>query len=213
MTATVPVPDKSPGDLLTTTLWNVHVAANLNKLLNQGHRKVTVAQFAALTGIEDGDEVYLEVDSTNGIEWHLVYRDAEATYKWRFLGGPPMKSEVFTFETTASTTYAALATAGPSIALPRAGDYDVRVASNLRNDTDTRYTLHSYDIGVTGALDDDGADYTRGTGASNTTVTAERRKTGLTAVSLVSKYRVNAGTGTAGRRRMAVYPVRLRHDA
>ena len=213
MTATVPVPDKSPGDLLTTTLWNTYVAANLNKLLNQGHRKVTVAQFAALTGIEDGDEVYLEVDGASGIEWHLVYRSAEATYKWRFLGGPPMKSEVMTYETTASTAFAALATAGPSIALPRAGDYDVRVASNLRNDTDTRYTTHSYDIGVTGASDDDSATYTRGTGLSAASVAADRRKTGLTAVSLVSKYRVNAGTGTAGLRRLIVQPVRLRHDA
>lgn len=209
MAATVPLVNRSAGDLLTTTLWNTYIVANLNKLLNQGHRKVTVAQFAALTGIEDGDEVYLEVDAANGIEWHLVYRTAEATYKWRFLGGPPLSSEVATNETTASATYAALATAGPSVALPRAGDYTVDLGCFMYVGADTS-VYHSYDIGVTGAVDVDGVNF----GASTAThLFRTKRKAGLTAVSLVSKYKTAAGTAGFNSRALGVRPVRLRHDA
>ena len=213
MAATVPLVNRAAGDLLTTTLWNTYVVANINKLLNQAHRKVTVAQFAALTGIEDGDEVYLEVDSTNGIEWHLVYRTAEATYKWRFLGGPPMQAEVLTEEPTASATYAALATAGPSIAIPRAGDYDVELGSRATGVTSAMVMSHSYDIGAVGAVD---ADATVGVAdAVNRSFYGRRfrRKAGLTAVSLVSKYKASANTGYWNNRSIVVLPVRIRHDA
>jgi hypothetical protein len=211
--ATVPLVNRAAGDLLTTTLWNTYVVANINKLLNQAHRKVTVAQFAALTGIEDGDEVYLEVDSTNGIEWHLVYRTAEATYKWRYLGGPPMSAEVATAESTASTAFAALATAGPSIALPRAGDYMVMHGSEIYATGAMLAGYHSYDIGVTGAVDADAARVLTGTATEGAQVLRRKRKTGLTAVSLVSKYRTTASTAAFTFRGLNIIPVRLRHDA
>ena len=212
MAATVPLVNRAAGDLLTTTLWNTYVVANGNKLLYQAHRKVTVAQFAALTGIEDGDEVYLEVDATNGIEWHLVYRSAEATYKWRFLGGPPMSAEVATDETTASTAFAALATAGPSIGLPRAGDYEITVQSAQAGAADSG-TSHSYDIGVTGAVDADAAQANIATLNFYGTPSHGRRKAGLTAVSLVSKYKTSSGAAHFQGRCMTARPVRLRHDA
>ena len=211
MASTVPLVNRSPGDLLTTTLWNTYVAANLNKLLNQGHRKVTVAQFAALTDIEDGDEVYLEVDSTNGIEWHLVYRSAEATYKWRFLGGPPMGAAVDADEGTASTDYAGLATAGPSVALPRAGDYEVRQEAEAGN-TGAGVQHASYDIGATGAVDSDEVRQVASASGQNSAGSRSRRNR-LTAVTLLSKYKTSAGTGSWRNRRIVVTPVRLRHDA
>jgi hypothetical protein len=215
VTATVPVPTKSSGDLLTSTLWNTYVAANLNKLLNQGHRKLTVAQFAALSGIEDGDEVYLEVDATNGVEWHLVYRSAEATYKWRFLGGPPMRSEVLTNEGLNNAAYTALTTAGPSITLPRAGDYDVAIESTSTSTSNSGQTYHSYDIGVVSAVDADAERHIESSGGNTaySSLRASRRKAGLAAVALVSKYRTSSVPGYWENRRIIVQPVRIRHDA
>ena len=215
MTATVPLVNRAAGDLLTTTLWNTYVVANVNKLLNQAHRKVTVAQFAALTGIEDGYEVYLEVDATNGVEWHLVYRTAEATYKWRFLGWPPMASAVATSESTVSASFAALATAGPSITLPRAGDYAVEHGATIQADANGAQCYHSYDIGVTGAVVADAVYLIQPVGANAMYANVWRRKrqTGLTAIALVSKYKTSAGTAYFINRALYVHPVRLRHDA
>ena len=206
----LPVPAVASGDPLTVADWNNYIADNINKLLNQAHRVVTVAQFAALTGLEDGDEVYLEVDASNGVMWHLRYVASEPTYKWRFLGGPPLLSEVTASETTSSTTYAALATAGPSIALPRAGDYMVANGFNGTGSTANNAIYMSYDIGGTGASDNDAA-ISNSTGVIATpSVSRRRRKTGLTAVTLTAKYRI-AVSGPYGfqNRILTVRPVRL----
>lgn len=216
MPTSVPVPDKTAGDVFTEAMWDSFIKDNINKLLDRGHRVLTVAQFAALTGLEGTkgtvapDEVYLEVDAANGIEWHLAYESGEATYKWRFLGGPPLYSTVSAVETTTSSTYTALATAGPSIALPRAGDYDVETGF-LRIGGTAGHEMHmSYDIGGTGAAD---ADRVAAVSVP-TSVFRGNRKTALTAVTLTAKYRTAAGqTGGAADRTMAVRPVRLRHDA
>lgn len=131
MPTNLPVATVVAGTIYTPTLYNNYLAANINKLLNTGHRVLTVAQFNALTGLEGTkgtvapDEVYLEVDSTNGIQWHLAYESGETTYKWRFLGGPAMQASVVTAEATSSATDVDLATVGPSLTLPRGGDYDM----------------------------------------------------------------------------------------
>lgn len=140
MPTSVPLTTKNPGDVLTSSLWNAQLKQNLDKLLNAGHRTLTVAQFAALTGLEGtkgvvaGDEVYLEVDATNGVLWHLVYESTETTYKWRYLGGPPLSSEIATSETVTSTTYVDLATVGPTLTMSRAGDYELDFGAQLDSD-------------------------------------------------------------------------------
>lgn len=213
MAATVPMPTKSPGDVLTSSLWNTYVAANLNKLLNQGHRVLTVSAFNALSGLEDGDEVYLEVDATNGIVWHLRYVAAEPTYKWRFFGGPPMWAEVASAEATAGTSYGALTTAGPAIAVPRAGDYDVEIGATMSGIPVNGSGFMGYDIGGTGAVDADSLN--QGSGGGGTQIigpiqgSRRRRKTGLTAVTLTAKYKHVTSTVTIANRWMAVTPVRL----
>lgn len=220
MPTTLPVPTKNPGDLLTSALWNSYLRDNINKLLSRGHRVLTVAQFTALTGLEGTkgtvapDEAYVEVDSANGIQWHVAYESGEATYKWRFIGGPPLYSEVATNEGTASTTYAALATAGPAIALPRAGDYDVEIGSYLSADTSSgQAPCMSYDIGGTGAVDADrvAGGTTAGPAAS---VHRPRRKAAVATSTLTAKYRSSVAGGTSySSRYMRVTPVRIRHDA
>lgn len=233
MPTSVPVPARSPGDLLTSALWNAQVKDNINKLLDKGHRTLTVAQFAALTGLEGtkgvvaGDEVYLEVDAANGVLWHLVYESGETTYKWRFLGGPPLLSEVFAAETTNSAAYTALATAGPAIALPRAGDYDVEISAQIFPSANVAGSNNagdmSYDIGGTAATSNERI-VARVSGggfqSSNFNIdgggyfTRTRRKAGLTSVTLTAKYRQNeSGTVEFARRLMRVVPTRIRHDA
>ena len=212
MPISVPMPTKNPGDVLTSTLWNSYLRDNLNKLLNQGHRVLTVAQFAALTGIEDGDEVYLEVDAANGIIWSLRYVAAEPTYKWRCFGGSPLVSLITADETTISGAYSALATPGPSLALPRSGDYDVVIETNYANSSSGVASRMSYDIGGTGAVDADAVSCTSAFASLGrfTTVRRKQRKAGLTSVTLTAKY-TGDGSNTSGfqYRSMELAPVRL----
>lgn len=217
MPTSLPVITHNSGDVLPASDWNSYVRDNINKLLNQGHRILTVAQFTALSTPEDGDEAYVEVDATNGIMWHFRYVAAEATYKWRFLGGPGLFSEVTTAENTASGSYVALTTAGPSIALPRSGDYEVTPRMHDGANSNATGGAMSYDIGGTGAVD---ADMTLAQAGSNGAGTALpgsasrlRRKTGLGTVTLTAKYRTIAGTTTPTNRSLRVTPIRVRHDA
>lgn len=206
MPISVPVPDKTAGDVFTETMWDSFIRDNINKLLDRGHRVLTVAQFLALTGLEDGDEVYVEVDSTNGVMWHFRYVAADPTsFKWRFLGGPPLVSYVATEESVNSASFVALATAGPSIALPRSGDYDVVIGTY---ETGGSGGAMSYDIGGTAATAGDQL------GSNWFGMFSERRarKTGLAPVTLTAKYKASPAS-SFGYRTMHVSPARIRHDA
>lgn len=146
----------------------------------------SISAVTALPGSPaDGDEI-LFMDSLTAptYTWHLRYISGKSSNKWQFIGGSPMSSEVATSQTTGSTAYAALATAGPSIAVPVAGDYFVDVGFTP-DGTDNARRWMSYDIGGTGAVD---ADATRGA-ARFSSVHRRTRKTGLTAVTLTAKYK------------------------
>lgn len=213
MPATTPMPTKNPGDVLTSSLWNSYLRDNIDKLLTRGHRVLTVAQFTALASFEGTkgsvppDEVYLEVDATNGIQWHLAYESGEATYKWRYLGGPPLYAEVQTAETTVSGTYAALTTAGPSIPVPRGGDYDVRLGGRINVGGNIGAWM-SYDIGATTAVDADSVDLQGPAASTAGSVSRLRRKPALTAVTLTAKYRTTI-TADFKNRWIAITPARL----
>lgn len=163
---------------------------------------------------EDAQEIYYVADATNGVVWHLLYRAASSSsYKWECVGGPPLYNEVVTGESTTSTTYAALATAGPSITLPLAGDYDVEIGfRGYNNGAGAINNYMSYDIGGTGASDNDAnLQYMPSSTSAHANNARSRRKTGLTAVTLTSKYRLD-GAVTVGYfqyRWMKVTPVRV----
>lgn len=105
-----------------TFVWNSanstwHIAGGAP----QGPQFVTLAQFAALSPT-DGQEVYLQVDSANGINWHLRYNAGSASsYKWEVVGSAnPLVSTGSGgsgLDTWAATSIAVTA--------PRAGEYDV----------------------------------------------------------------------------------------
>jgi len=170
---------------------------------------LTVAQFQALRDFPDGMEVYIIADASAGLIWHVRYNAAGGSYKWEIIGSPPpLNAEVTANESTIGS-YADLTTVGPSIALPLSGDYDVEIGFR----TVDNLVYMSYAIGGSGAVDADAVvgsvTFTSGTGVVQDSVYRPRRKTGLTAVSLVAKYK-NVGTSAqAGTRWMRVTPIRV----
>jgi hypothetical protein len=85
---------------------------------------------AALPGSPvDGQVVYYQSSAmaTAGVVWAFKYRAGSAsTYKWEFIGGRSLRNEVATDQSTGSTTYTDLATNGPDVTTPLAGDYRLR---------------------------------------------------------------------------------------
>jgi hypothetical protein len=73
----------------------------------------------------DGQDFYYVADDTNGVVWHFKYRSTSASsYKWEYVGGPPLFAKIDTDETfTADSTYHDPTTAGPSVTIPLAGDW------------------------------------------------------------------------------------------
>lgn len=137
----------------------------------------------------NGDEVYYQfyLNGTSGNTgyWHLRY-NSSTTY-WDFLGGPAIYTEVTAVNTTTSTTYAALGTAGPTATLPLAGDYSIGIGAEIGYAGSGNGCM-SYDIGATPAVDADAACMAAPTGVGGG-ISRTVRKTGLTAVTLTTKYR------------------------
>jgi hypothetical protein len=156
----------------------------------------------------DGFEVFYAADATNGVIWHLRYRSGGGTYKWEYVGGPPLFAEVTTVESRTNIAYGALATAGPSVTVPLAGEYDVWIGATVTPPAGV-IGLMSYDIGATGAVDAD-AVRVHG-GAAQASCNRSRRKTiSAASTALVSKYRETIATGTSWQDRfMSVRPVRV----
>lgn len=170
----------------------------------------------------DGQEIYYAADATNGVIWHLRYRAASSSsYKWEFVGGPPLFAFVATAQSTTSGSYTALSTAGPSVSLPLAGDYDVCIKATITNDRPSSQFVPttarmSYDIGATTAVDADSIQVNGDTNGNGTiyakmSVSGTRRKTSLSAVTLTAKYRseVTSNGAVWADRTMVVTPVRV----
>jgi hypothetical protein len=162
----------------------------------------------------DGQE-YILVDSTSAptYSWHLKYSSAAS--KWLWVGGADAFVAVDTVEGCTSVTYVALATAGPSFTVPRAGDYllefGARVIPNVSGGgSDQGYM--AFDLGASAATDNDAAvgTYSVSTVGIISTLLMQRKKTGLAAsTAIVSKYRVSsaANNGKFMLRYLKVRPI------
>ena len=161
-----------------------------------------------------GQTFVYQADRANGVYWMFVYLPDETVYPWKYVGGPPLSSEVATSESTASTTYVALATAGPSVTVPLNGDYDVKHGSGVQSPGSGTVAWMSYDIGATGAVDADAVRvFSVPAGSNESACARDKRKTTLAAASaLVAKYRTSnvAGTAFYQERWMKVLPVRVK---
>jgi hypothetical protein len=172
----------------------------------------------------DGQEIRWLADSTNGVVWHFRYRAASSsTYKWEFVGGPPLLSDVDAAAQVASTgSYQSPSSggAGPSITLPsftNGGDFDVEVYCQTLLNTTTDYgtAFMSYAVGATAALDADAAYLTGGGGdGPSVSMSKKRRKTAVSGgTTLTAQYKVGTGL-TVGEtewvyRGLFVTPVRV----
>ncbi len=156
----------------------------------------------------DGDEwIY---NGLTGVYWHFIYDSSETTYKWKYIGGGPAYALVNTFESTTSTTYAALTTAGPSITLDREGDYVIAVGAYERVNAVGPTAFMSYDVGATGASDNDCTKYDSAVVSTGCTTVFEQLKTAIPASSaIVSKYRTSANTASFSQRWIRITPKRV----
>ena len=81
----------------------------------------------------DGQEVHFQ-DATmaaQGAVWHLRYNISSASaYKWEFVGGGAMRNEIITGEASATAGWVDLATVGPTITAPLAGDYEIQAGAD-----------------------------------------------------------------------------------
>jgi hypothetical protein len=141
------------------------------------------------------------------------YDSTQTTYKWVFLGGAPALASVVTSENTASVTYAALATAGPSITVARGGDYQVEIGAISFNTTNGDGNRMSFDVGGTGAVDGDGFRTLQIAGANSGVAggsyTAIKAALG-SATALVAKYKaLTGGAAWFENRYMRVIPIRV----
>lgn len=160
----------------------------------------------------DGQVIDYLADATNGVVWRFRYRAASgSSYKWEFIGGPPLSSVVATSESRSNSSYGALTTPGPSVTVPLAGDYDISLAARMISPSG-QLAQFSYDIGGTGAVDGDALH----AGGSASTVDAfigrpDNRKTIAAASTvLLAKYRsTSGGAATFSDRRISIRPVRV----
>jgi len=202
------------GDVLTAAFWNLQVRDNINSLVEAGS--------ALPSSPIDGQSFYYTADTTNGIVWHLRYRSASASaYKWEYVGGAPLTSGVLAEQGVPVTNaFSDLATVGPSVTVPLAGDYVIEwQASALVGTTPDNVAGVGISVGGT-----DPASY--GPGVSLLTImqvlnsihprarfTGGELKTGIAASSVIKhRYRQNQGNNTYcyfSSRFLSVRPVRV----
>lgn len=172
---------------------------------------VTVAQFAALTP-NDGDECYLVADAANGVIWHMRYNAGGTTYKWEFLGGPSVRSNIAAGEASSVAAFADLATVGPSFVAPRSGDYEVEWGSR-------RFDIPAGNAGPALALnwpahaaayDEYGAVFVSPSASTTASIGAKHFVTLVAGDTLKIKYGANANTThTVYYRYLFVRPIRI----
>lgn len=173
---------------------------------------LTVAQFQALRDFPDGMEVYVLVDVTQRILWHLRYNASGGTYKWEAVGAQiPLFSEIATLESTTGVVYDNMTTFGPSFTLPLPGDYDIEIGG-LGNFAGAGTALMSYVIGATAADDADSIKVGvagAGSPVGNSGFSRPRRKAGLGAVAITAKYKNSGSSASMEKRWLRAWPIRV----
>lgn len=201
------------GQVLTAAYLNTNLVDNMNSLVEAGT--------ALPSSPSDGQSFYYVADTTNGVVWHLRYRSASASaYKWEFVGGESIGGTILTSQGLGATvnTWADLATAGPSLTLPLAGDYRFRWGAYVKNDSGLGSILG---IGLRfGATDPTAAPglgirWTAGITVASTnnpgqSVSGEDVATAQTASTIVKAvYRQNNSNCNFGNRYLYASPVRV----
>jgi hypothetical protein len=156
----------------------------------------------------DGQEVdFTDSLTTPSWVWRFRYVAAAPTNKWKFVGGAPIVAEITTLENATLPAFGNLATVGPTLTIPVAGDYDVTINAILDN-ASASLNYASYAVGATAALDADAAQLSVSAPSQGSTVARTSRKAGLTGgVVLTAKYKGTAGATYASKRVLSALPV------
>lgn len=148
----------------------------------------------------------------NGTRWVFQYNAGSASAsKWEFIGGSPARVDIATDESTASTTYVDLTTAGPSFTLARAGDYDCVIHIETYNNTSGAGNLAAIKRGAAATSDNDSVTTViQTTGSAYGGISRPIAITGAAASDVLKmQYRVGSGTGNFRKRALLVTPKRV----
>jgi hypothetical protein len=161
----------------------------------------------------DGQEVYYLANAANGVVWHLRYRAAASgSYKWEFIGGGLMAATVDTAEAKAVAAFSDLATPGPTVTVPLAGNYEVEGEAQFYTAV-AAATTGSIGISIGGAVPTTG-DQSGATSPSTNQPEVIVFSRGLTIAApntaLKIQYSITAAVNcTWGRRRIRARPIRV----
>lgn len=111
----------------------------------------------------DGQEIYYQnaTMATAGVVWHFRYRSGGGTYKWEYIGGPPLHSSSAT-GITLSTIAANTAISGDvALSIPLSGEYCVEFSTTTTHTGNNQgIYLFPTGAGLTGNGSTDGAMFT-----------------------------------------------------
>jgi hypothetical protein len=168
------------------------------------------------TSPANGDIWIATAVDANGTAWQFRYNSGSAsTYKWEFIGGPPVYSAVETQESTSSGSYVDLTTVGPSFTCARGGDYLTQHSADMYNGGGTAGWGAAMSISAGGSTPSDtDALYhvVPGVIQANLNFGGKiNRYPGLAASAVIkAQYRfTSGGTATFGYRRLLITPVRV----
>ena len=161
----------------------------------------------------DGQECYFLADATAGVIWHLRYRSASgSSYKWEYLGGSGLFSQVSDDDEIGSV-YAAAPHPGPSVSIPLAGEYRVELGCAVYNLLASVQTIYMSPVlsGAPSALDADAlSPYVPASGAAGRGNYSRTILKTYTIQTLTTFYKASVGTsGHVYDRWLKVTPVRV----
>ena len=199
---TNPLEFAAPGAAADTSIDRPSAGAiRVNGVLLGGVSYVTALPASPV----DGQEVYYAASPGSGVLWHLRYRSgASGSYKWEFLGGPPLHLDTETLFSTTSTSYTAT---GIAITAPLAGDYDIELFGLGDASAEGQQAWLTVKLGAAAASDAEAIAWRDDDFQSNM---RRMRRVGLAAnASLACHLRSTLGTARVHKHGLSVYPVRV----
>lgn len=145
--------------------------------------------------------------------YECTYRaDLDGTYPWH-VSGPCIMHQVDSNESTGSTGYTGLGTSGPAITINSAGVWNIEIGCRTTaTSTATNSGYMSYDIGGTGASDNDALVSNVSSGGTLADASNSRKSTKTitsAGTTLTCKYRVSGNTNYFQNRWMSAQPLKI----
>lgn len=157
----------------------------------------------------DGQE-YILVDSITAptYMWRFRYNaGSSSSYKWEFVGGVPAYNRNDTSADTSSVTAVDLSPVGPTLTLPRDGEYRAWFFMQAKN---TGIQLCIAQLNINGSLDANTVLAVDLPSANKYLTTGRRIPITVTGTRVVKlQYFVDGGTGTFLRRELEITPIRV----